>query len=225
VIAAAGNVEHKTLVRLSENAFRRLTGNTVPKRRVAAAVRKCHAGSEEHTKPISQAHVCLGTVAYSIKHKDRYPLMVMNTLLGEGMSSRLYQSVREKHGLAYSVYSFVHMFSDTGVFGAYLGTDKNKVDGSVELIHKELAKLRLKPVPHAELERTKAQMKGTMMLGLESTSNRMMRLGSGELYFESLQSIDSILKKIDAVTGESIMRVAHDILDESRFTTVVIRPS
>jgi len=151
--------------------------------------------------------------------------MVMNTLLGEGMSSRLYQSIREKHGLAYSVYSFAHLLSDTGVFGAYVGTDKGKIDDSIELIHKELRKLKAKPIPHAELERTKSQMKGTMMLGLESMSNRMMRLGSGELYFESYQTLDSILKRIDAVTPEAINHVANDLFDEKLFSTVIIRPA
>jgi predicted Zn-dependent peptidase len=151
--------------------------------------------------------------------------MVMNTLLGEGMSSRLYQSIRERYGLAYAVYSYAHMFCDTGVFGAYVGTDRNKVDDSLDLIHRELKKLKTKPIPHAELDRTKSQIKGTMMLGLESMSNRMMRLGSSELYFESFQSVDTILKRVDGVTAEAITRVACDLLDERRFSTIIFRPS
>ncbi len=225
VIAAAGNVEHETLVRLSEQAFRRWPTSTASRKRATASVRTARPASEEHTRPINQAHVCLGAIGYGIRHRDRYPLMVMNTLLGEGMSSRLYQTVREKYGLAYSVYSFVHMFSDTGVVGAYFGTDKGKIDDSVELIRKELVRLQTRPVPRAELDRTKAQIKGTMMLGLESMSNRMMRLGSSELYFEAIQPIDTILKRIDAVTHESIQHVAHDLFHKDQFTTVVIRPS
>jgi predicted Zn-dependent peptidase len=225
VVAAAGNVDHETLVRLSEQAFKRWPSSTMARKRSTSSVRAPRSAAEEHTRPISQAHVCMGTLGYSIRHRDRYPLMVMNTLLGEGMSSRLYQTIRERYGLAYAVYSFVHMFSDTGVFGAYIGTDRSKIDDSVALIRKELVRLQTKQVPHAELERTKAQMKGTMMLGLESMSNRMMRLGSGELYFESFQSIDAVLKRIDAVTPESILRVAQDLFHKDQFTTVVIRPS
>lgn len=141
------------------------------------------------------------------------------------MSSRLYQMIREKHGLAYSVYSYVNMLSDTGVFGAYVGTDKKNISSSLELIRKELHRLRTKEVSRAELERTKSQMKGTMMLSLENMSSRMMRLGSGELYFESFASLDAILKKIDAVTPESIHGVANDLFSEDALTTVIIRPA
>jgi predicted Zn-dependent peptidase len=141
------------------------------------------------------------------------------------MSSRLYQTIREKHGLAYSVYSFVNMLSDAGSFGAYIGTDKKNLSSAMELVLKEFEKLRLKPVPRAELERTKSQIKGTMMLGLENMSGRMMRLGTSELYFSKFTSLDTILQKVDAVTPESIHRVAADILREDRMSTVVIRPS
>jgi predicted Zn-dependent peptidase len=127
--------------------------------------------------------------------------------------------------MAYSVYSFVNMVSDTGSFGAYLGTDKKNVTDATELLHKEFEKLRRKPVPRAELDRTKSQIKGTMMLGLESMSGRMMRLGTSELYFGSFFSLDTILKKVDAVTPESIHRVANDVLREEHLSTVVIRPS
>jgi len=167
----------------------------------------------------------MGTVGYSIKHADRYPLLVLNALLGEGMSSRLYQTIREKHGLAYTVYSYVAMLSDTGVFGAYIGTDKAHIENSIELVHEELARLKRKMVSKAELVRTKSQIKGTMMLGLENMSNRMMRLGSGELYFRSFMSLDTILKKVDAVTPEAIHRVANNLFNEDGFSTVIIRPA
>lgn len=225
VVAAAGNVDHSRLVRLVDRAFRRLRHVPSGAKRASGPGRQHQPGVKEYRRPINQAHVCLGTIGYSVRHRDRYSLMVMNTLLGEGMSSRLYQSIREKHGLAYSIYSFAHMLSDTGVFGAYIGTDKGKVEDSIDLIYKELRKLRGKPVSHAELERTKSQMKGTMMLGLESMSNRMMRLGSSELYFESYQTLDSILKKIDAVTPEAINHMANDLLDDKLFSTVIIRPT
>lgn len=225
VVAAAGNVDHEALVRLVDQYLCGLPdrSNGVERRQVPPRLQ--HNTFSEYPRPINQAHVCLGTVAYSIKHRDRYPLMVMNALLGEGMSSRLYQNIRERYGFAYSVYSFTNLLSDTGVFGVYIATDKKNIENSIELILKELERLKAKPVSKAELERTKSQIKGVMMLGLENMSGRMMRLGSSELYFESFTSLDAILKKVDAVTPEAIQLVANDLFDEERFSTVVIRPS
>jgi predicted Zn-dependent peptidase len=225
VVAAAGNINHAELVRLVRKYFTSVPSTHQLKLRKQAPNKSARGTTLEYERHIQQSHVCIGTVGYSIRHRDRYPLMVMNALLGEGMSSRLYQTIREKFGMAYSVYSFVNMVSDTGSFGAYLGTDKKNVTDATELLHKEFEKLRRKPVPRAELDRTKSQIKGTMMLGLESMSGRMMRLGTSELYFGSFFSLDTILKKVDAVTPESIHRVANDVLREEHLSTVVIRPS
>lgn len=225
VLAAAGNIDHARLVRLAEKYLTKTKGSPHVIPRVQAPTRSFKVVSEEYTRQIQQSHLCVGTVGYGIRHKDRYPLMVMNALLGEGMSSRLYQTIRERHGLAYSVYSFVNLLSDTGSFGAYIGTDKNNLANATELMYSEFEKLRRKPVSMAELDRTKSQIKGTMMLGLENMSGRMMRLGSSELYFNTFTSLDAILKKVNAVTPEAIRRVANDLLREDRLSTVVIRPS
>ena len=224
VVAAAGNVDHGQLVRLSERYYGRLRLGTPPRPRLPGPGRTSRPSAAEYAKPIKQAHVCLGTIAYSIKHRDRYPLLVLNTLLGEGMSSRLYQTIREKHGLAYSAYSFVNLLSDTGLFGAYIGTDARNVERAMNLAFRELEKLRRTPVKTAELDRTKAQIKGAMMLGLENMSSRMMRLGSSELYFESYMTLDTIVRKIDAVTPESMHRVANDLFRREGFSSVIIRP-
>ena len=226
VIAGAGHITHEQLVKLVERYFSRTPANgRNHRKRVPGPTRGEKGSTVEYARPISQAHVCLGTLGYSIRHRDRYPLLLLNALLGEGMSSRLYQTVREKHGLAYSVYSFVNMLSDTGVFGAYVGTDRKNVEHAIDLVRNEFSRLRTKPVSRAELDRTKSQIKGTMMLGLENMSGRMIRLGSGELYFESYITLDSILKRIDEVTPDAIQRVANDLFVDNSFTTVVIRPS
>lgn len=225
VVAAAGNINHDQLVRLVEKHLKGLPTNGYSYKRIPGPTSVEHNTHAEYPRPIKQAHVCLGTVAYSITHRDRYPLMVMNALLGEGMSSRLYQNIREKYGFAYSVYSYTNLLSDTGLFGAYIATDQKNINNSIELIQKELDRLKTKPVPRAELERTKSQIKGVLMLGLENMSGRMMRLGSSELYFESFTSLDSILRKVDAVTPEAIQRVAADLFKEEKFSTVIIRPS
>jgi predicted Zn-dependent peptidase len=141
------------------------------------------------------------------------------------MSSRLFQNIREKYGFAYSVYSYANLMSDAGTFAAYVGTDRQHVDSATELIVKELEKLKRTPVGKAELERTKAQLKGGMMLSLESMSNRMMRLGTSELYFHELNSLDTIIKQIDAVTREDIQELAQQFFDVDAFSTVVFIPN
>lgn len=225
VVAAAGNVNHAELVRVVQKYLNHLPPAREATPRAQASGRSAKGIVQEYSRQIQQSHVCIGIVGYSIRHKDRYSLMVMNALLGEGMSSRLYQTIREKFGLAYSVYSFVNMLSDTGSFGVYVGTERNNVANATDLVHKEFEKLCRKPVPRAELDRTKSQIKGTMMLGLENMSGRMLRLGTSELYFNSFTSLDMILKKVDAVTPASIHRVANDLLREERLSTIVIRPS
>jgi len=225
VIAAAGNVEHKRLVSLVEKFFKKIKPSGARLKRPHGPTHAEKPEFKEYQKPITQAHVCLGTVGYSLRHKDRYPLLVLNALLGEGMSSRLYQTIREKHGLAYTVFSFLSFLSDTGLFGTYVGTDRNKVDDALALIHKEFRKLKEKFVSSAELERTKSQIKGTMMLGLENMSGRMMRLGSGELQFERYIPLDTILKRVEGVTADGMQRVANDLFDEKEFSTIVIRPA
>ena len=149
----------------------------------------------------------------------------MNTLLGDGMSSRLFQNIRERYGFAYSVYSFLNMLRDTGSFGVYLGTDKKHIQRALDLVFAELHTLRTKPIPKAELQRTKAQLKGSMLLGLESTSARMMRLGTGELYFGEFTELETISREIDSVTVENVSEVAQQLLKEDSFSTIIFAPA
>jgi predicted Zn-dependent peptidase len=225
IVSAAGNLNHDALVSLVRRAFRSRSAKRALPPRDAAPQPRRRGTRTEHGRPITQAHVCIGRVSYSVHHRDRYPLAVMNTLLGEGMSSRLYQTVREKYGLAYSVYSFVHFLTDTGVFGAYAGTDRQNIERSIELVHEELERLTRRPVPRAELVRTKAQIKGSMMLGLENMSGRMMRLGAEELTYGRQIPVDTVLRRVDAVTADDIQRVARDLFRPEEFSTVVIRPA
>jgi len=225
VVSAAGNVNHRQLVRLVEKHSRAISAAAHRAERQPSYGETHPATFEEYRRQIKQAHVCLGTLAYSITHKQRYPLLVLNALLGEGMSSRLYQTIRERYGMAYSVYSFVSMLSDVGFFGTYVGTDKKNIRRVIDLVQEELDSLRKRRVPLAELDRTKSQIKGTMMLGLENMSGRMIRLGNTELYFGTYVSQDAVLKRIDAVTPEAVRVVADEVFRPERFSTVVIRPS
>jgi predicted Zn-dependent peptidase len=225
VVAAAGNVQHDELVRQVEKRFKNIgLGNGTVLERAAPKL-SCKGKYIEENKPIQQAHVSLGTHSFGIKSKYRYPLVVMNTLLGEGMSSRLFQNIREKFGFAYSVFSFINLMGDCGNFGVYIGTNKENIKFSIELIQKELLKLKNKHISKAEIDRTKEQVKGSMMLSQESTTNRMMRLATSEIYFNNFSTLDEITGKIDTVTSDDVYEVANKILDVDNFVTVVFSPT
>lgn len=224
IVSAAGNFRHEDLVELVRTRFR-MPRRPAGERARLASPRQRKPSREMFHKPIHQAHVCYGTQSYGVRSPHRHALLVLNTILGEGMSSRLFQNIREKYGFAYSVYSFLSLMSDTGNFGVYIATDPAKVEKSIDLIRREIDKIRTRPVGAEELRRAKAQLKGTTMLGLESMSNRMMRLGSGELYFGEHVSLDVVLRRIDAVTAEDVAAVASRVMQDDRFSTVVISPT
>ena len=223
VVAAAGNLSHEKLVELVEKYFTQRRKSS--RRTSGGKVLRSRKKLQEFRKPIQQAHICTGTIGYSVHSKHRFPSLVLNTLLGDGMSSRLFQNIRERYGFAYSIYSFLNMLRDTGSFGVYIGTDKKHIQKSLDLIFAEMRGLTKKPIPKAELERTKAQLKGNMLLGLESTSARMMRLGTGELYFGEFTELEKISQQIDAVTVESVSDVAHHLFREDLFSTIIFAPS
>jgi predicted Zn-dependent peptidase len=223
VVTAAGNLRHEAIVEMAERYFGSMKPGSRAARR-SAGPRTIRPRKEIFEKPIAQAHLCTGTLGYHVKSRARYPYLVLNALLGEGMSSRLFQNIREKYGFAYSVYSFANLLSDTGCFGVYIGTDARHIDRSLGLIENELAKLARTPITAKELKRTKSQLKGSMMLGLESMSNRMMRLGSGEIYFGEYLSLDEVLKSIEAVTIEDVAEVSKKLFRPEQFSTVIICP-
>jgi predicted Zn-dependent peptidase len=224
VLAAAGNISHEKLVGLAGKYFESMKPRRQSRKAERNKPREYKAETKDYKKSIQQAHVCIGTQAWSIKSKQRYPTLVLNTLLGDGMSSRLFQNIREKYGFAYSVYSSATLMSDAGVFSAYIGTDKQHIEKSTDLILKEFEKLCAKPVSLAELNRTKAQLKGSMMLSLESIPNRMMRLGTSELYFQEINPIDAILRQINGVGQEDVQAIAKTLFSEARLSKVVIHP-
>ncbi|MBI5477124.1 MAG: insulinase family protein [Ignavibacteriales bacterium] len=222
VIAAAGNLKHEIFTSLVEKKF------SLKMRKADRSVRDIPISSglvktEMIEKPINQAYVCIGTKASSIKSEHRYPLLLLNTLFGEGMSSRLFQNIREKYGFAYSIYSFVNLMSDTGIFGVYVGTDNKNISRSIDLIYKEMSKLRTREIGKSELNRTKAQMKGSLMLGLENMSNRMMRLGSSELYFGRYIAIDEVIEGVNAIKAHDVYNVSNLFLKKERFSTVIFQ--
>jgi predicted Zn-dependent peptidase len=223
VIAAAGNLEHEKLVRFIDKYFNfNGQGSAILPADVAQV-----ASSQQFIvdQPINQAHICTGGRSIPYSSEDRFALLVMNAYLGGGMSSRLFQRLREKRGLAYSVYSFADFYSNIGLFGIYMGTDTGKIDIAQKLLQEELTKLRDKKISSGILHQIKNQLKGNLVLGLESTSRRMTRLAKNELYFNEYVSLDSLIHNIDSVTPEDVLRVANSIIHPDNFITVILQPA
>jgi len=222
VIAAAGNVDHEELLALLQGRLAALPETSEHLLVAPSCERNLHSIKEDVG---SQTHICLGTRALRFEDQRKFHFLTMNTLFGGGMSSRLFQNIRERHGLAYSIYSFHDFMYDTGIFGTYLGTDPERETQAVSLLKEEIRRLRDEPIPANELGRTKNQLKGSLMLGLESTSSRMNRLANMEIYLSRYYSLDEVLEGIAQVTSAGIQQLAADLFELDQLTLTVIRPS
>lgn len=222
VVAAAGNIRHERILRQVEQAldFRR-NGRTLKDKSVG----KLKAALERSGRSIQQAHMVIGTRGLPYADRSRFTLTVLNTVLGGGMSSRLFQNIRERHGVAYSIYSFADTLRDTGLWGIYLATDKSRVDRARELVLDELRTIREQPVPADELAGVKLQIKGNLMLGLENVSSRMMRLARMELYLGRFHTLDDVAAQIDAVTSRKVRELAERMLQERNLVTTIVEPA
>ncbi len=214
VVAAAGGLDHDAIVRLVEQAFAgRLDGDGRP-----APLRPRRGGPAGQAdvvvddRPGEQAHLLLGSTALVRDDPRRRALAVLTGALGGGMSSRLFQSIREQRGLAYSVYSYTSSSSDSGTFGVYAGCAPGKVEEVVGLIREELAAVAAHGLTDAEVARSKGQLRGSTVLGLEDTGSRMTRIGKAELVDGELPTVDDVLARIAAVTPDDVRQVAADVL-------------
>jgi predicted Zn-dependent peptidase len=225
VVAAAGRLDHDAVVRQAEQAFRHVLDGAAqpaaPRLAGAAASPGEGRGVRLVSRGIEQANLVLGCAALSRTDDRRFPLGVLNAALGGGMSSRLFQEVREKRGLAYSVYSFTSQHADAGLWGVYAGCLPSKADDVLSICRDEIAKVVSGGLTGAELERGKGQLRGAMVLGLEDPSSRMSRLGKSELVYPRLEPVDDILASIEAVTHDDVRAVAADILAKPKVLAVV----
>ncbi len=176
-------------------------------------------------KDIEQAHVCLGTEGVAISHPDRYVVTVLDAILGGGMSSRLFQEVREKRGMAYSISSYEVMYENAGVFGIYAGCSPKNLEEVVRLSLEELDKAKGGDITEEELQRTKDQLKGGMLLSLETPRNRMSRMARNELSFGRLITPEEILTEVERVTVADLTRVARLVFDSKTLTATVVGPT
>ncbi len=220
VVAAAGNVDHAQVVRWVKEAFAgtaRFDSPEEPRPRRGAdgstpAPRARSGRVRVRDKETEQAHLVLGGVGVHRADERRFALAVLNNALGGGMSSRLFQEIREKRGLAYSVYSYTSHYADSGIFGVYAGCAPGKVDEVLAIARTELARIAEGGLDDEEVSRGKGMYKGSLVLGLEDTGSRMSRLGKGELLYDRLLSVDEILDRVDAVTPDEIRAVAAQVL-------------
>jgi predicted Zn-dependent peptidase len=221
VVAAAGRLDHDVL----RDAVARAFDSLQPTRDVAASTApRVTTGLVTRQKDIEQSHVCLGTPTVSQVHVDRHAALVLNTILGGSISSRLFQHIREDRGLAYSVFSNLATYSDTGMLSVYAGCAADKVEEVVALTLGEFRTLRSTPVDADELRRAKDHLKGSVMLGLENTSSRMSHLARQEMVFGHQTTFDQILANIESVSAEDVLRVAGDMFQDGTITASVVGP-
>jgi predicted Zn-dependent peptidase len=173
-------------------------------------------------KELEQSHLCLGVSSYPQNHDDRYSSYVLNTLLGGSMSSRLFQNVREKRGLAYAVFSGLSAYRDAGNFTVYAGCSNEAVSEVIDLVIEELRTVRQAPVPDTELQRAKDHLKGSLMLSLENTASRMSHIARQEIYFDRQFGLDETLQGIERVTVADVQRVAADLFRNASVSATVL---
>jgi len=222
VISAAGNVGHERVLELVEREF----GGLKPAGEVEGhAAPSTNAPIHlEAKRDLEQVHVCLGVPSVPLAHERRFAVAVMNNLLGGGMSSRLFQNIREKQGLAYAVFSELTPYSDAGMMTIYAGTAKETVGQVIDLVIKEFRDLKEALVTEEELLRAKNHLKGSLMLSLESTSARMSNLARQELYFRRFYSLDEILAGIETVTREEVQSIAQEFFRQEQIAVTVLGP-
>ncbi|MFB3924673.1 MAG: M16 family metallopeptidase [Syntrophales bacterium] len=219
VVAATGNLKHDDLVKQVENAFSGLKGggNGVRSKAPTASSRIGVLGRD-----LEQVHLIMGTLGPSFTDPSRYSAYLMNAVLGGSMSSRLFQEIREKRGLAYSVHSYIVPYEEVGKFGVYVGMSEDKVKDVIGIVLSELDRIRTEYISDKELHTAKEQIKGNFLLGMESTDSRMTRLAKNEIYFGRHFSPEETVENIEAVTREKIRTLAQNLLGSATLSAAAV---
>ena len=225
IISIAGNIDHDVAVRMIVDSLKGTdwdkSGVKPLEPRTSKPLPTVGSGIKIVKKDTEQAHIVWGVPGLDRHDEKRYIIAVLSAAVGGGMSSRLFQEIREKRGLVYTVYSFAHHYTGTGIFGVYAGTTKEKVNEVVEIIKKELADVAANGITEEELERGKGALRGGLVLGLEETNARMTRIAKGELLYGEYMSLDDTLSKIDAVSIEDIKALAAQLFTQKALLCVV----
>jgi predicted Zn-dependent peptidase len=223
VISACGSMKHEDLVGLVSAKLGKLTGPLPPSYIPARRIQE-EPSVHLYTKSTEQMHLALGYLAYETNHKDYYVMALLSIILGGNMSSRLFNEVREKRGLAYSVSSDIKSLNDTGVFMVRAGVDNTKIAAALGLILKVLARVAGGGVKEGEFKRAQEYYLGQFLLGLEDTMAQMLWMGGAIISNDQVKSMRDVIKKVKAVTRADIKRVASDILDPRRLNVAIIGP-
>ncbi|HWR34631.1 MAG TPA: pitrilysin family protein [Clostridia bacterium] len=220
IVSAAGNLDHHEFCRLVTQSFEHL--QPVPNGSHEAPPKTVSRIMMRNKKSLEQVQICIGVPAYSISHENRYVSYILNTLLGGGMSSRLFQNVRERQGLVYSIFSELSPFHDTGCLAVYAGTSRDSAPKVVHSVINEFRELKNIAVPEEELRRAKDQMKGSLMLSLESSTARMSNLARQEMYYDRFVGINEIIDRIELVTSEEVLALANEFFRSEQIAVTVL---
>ncbi|HTM39413.1 MAG TPA: pitrilysin family protein [Terriglobales bacterium] len=220
VVCAAGHVDHRQFADLVVEKFQNLKPrsngyHTAPPKINPRIIMR-------NKKALEQVQICVGTPAYPLAHPKRYGSYILNTVLGGGMSSRLFQNVRERQGLVYAIYSDLNPYRDTGCLSIYAGTSRESAPKVVGSIVAELRRLKNEPVPDDELRRAKDQLKGSLMLSLESSTARMSNLARQEMYFDHFFGLDELIERIESVTAEDVRATAEEFFRQEMLAVTVL---
>lgn len=220
VFTAAGNLDHPRFVDEVRRRFETMPAGmpqdtSVPPTTTARIILR-------NKKALEQVQLCMGVPSLPISSHRRYCALLLNTMLGGGMSSRLFQTVREERGLAYSIYSDLSPFKDTGMLCVYAGTSSSKAVQMIQLITDEFRRLKNEPIPADELRRTKDQLLGNIILSMESTGARMSNLARQEMYFEHFFGIDEVMQQVEAVTSEQVQELAKELFEPDRIAVTML---
>lgn len=222
LLVAAGNVDHDGLL----DSFRPLFESLEPSLRapVERVAPKTNGGISCHFKELEQVHICLGGEAPYLTSDLRFASAILNTILGGNMSSRLFQEIREKRGLAYSIYSFLSAYIDAGVLGVYLATDPSEVSRALDVIRSEIRKIRSGEISDGDLQATKEHLVGSILLGSESTDSRMMRLAKNEYTFGRYIPYEEVVEELQKVRVDEVIAVAEEVFKEGKVSLVTLGP-
>jgi predicted Zn-dependent peptidase len=220
IVSAAGNLDHDRFVELVTKHFEHM--KPMSNGFHSAAPKIVSRITLRNKKSLEQVQLCLGVPAHPIAHEKRHAGYILNTLLGGGMSSRLFQNIRERQGLAYSIYSDLNPYRDTGCLAVYAGTSLASAEKVVQSVVSEFHKLKTEPVPDEELRRSKAQLKGSLMLSLESSTSRMSNLARQEMYFDRFYDLDELIARIEAVTADDLTSLANEFFKTESVAVTVL---
>jgi len=220
IISGAGNLNHERFVDLIKSRFMDLkavpNGFHQPTPEVTPRI------VTRNKKSLEQVQICLGVPSHPISHEKRYVSYVLNTVLGGGMSSRLFQKIREEQGLVYSIYSDLNPYRDTGCLSVYAGTSTEAIPKVVGSVMNEFREMKGALIPDEELRRAKDQLKGSLMLSLESSTSRMSNLARQEMYFERFFSLDETIDQIEAITSEQVTEMAGSLFQTDKIAVTAL---